>query len=343
MPGSWLRRALVPAVRRLDRSAIAPNLAPTPEEESTRFPQFPWDLRTLIAVFPPDSPFRFLNLNVLLGMTGIPFDRPDRWRGKDPRDAFDLQLCLEGRERFATYKQYHSISQELSYQPKAVQFHLGERLHLAGAWPNYSIRYRQPEIGLELQARFESWPGFHWWAYFPGMYYHYTSFGDCKMEWKWGEQQGKLDLPALHDHGWGKNLLPLRLPLRLFRYEVLRLPAGGFAISLWTEAPGGFEVKSVGLHRPDRGPSRFMDRYSCQVLEWETLANYAGRPCRVPRRWLGRQQDSRGEFRYEAVRSSEPRPVIGNGFLYAFDFQGEWLGSGEKVAGEGYVEQLGNP
>ena len=341
MAGSWLRRVLVPAVRRLDRAGRTPHQDPTPAEASTRFPQFPWDLRTLIAVFPPESPFRFLNLNTLLGMTGVPFDRVERWPG-DPADALDLQFCLEGRTRFAAYKQYHSVSQELSYDPEAVRFQLGERLHFAGAWPSYTIRYEQPEIALELAMQFESWPDFHWWAYFPGVYFHYTSFGDCRFDWKWGGEQGRLTLPALHDHGWGRNLLPLRLPLRVFRYEVLRLPAGGFAISLWTEAPPGLEIKCVGLHRPDRDHSCFMDRYHCQVLEWDTFANYVGRPCRVPRRWIGLQQGANAEFRYEAVRASEPRPVLGDGFLYAFDYQGEGRGCLEgKVAGEGYVEQLG--
>lgn len=342
--GKTWKRALVPLVRWLDRSGVADSSLPSPETEGTRFPFFPWDLRTLIAVFPASAPFRFLNLNVLLGMTGVNFDRPELWAGRNPRDAFDLQFCLEGRECLAQYKQYHSIAQELNYQPGAVSFQLGPRLRFSGAWPHYTIHYHQPELGLELTARFDSWPGFHWWAYFPRLYYHYTSFGDLSLEWKWAGREGNLTVPGLHDHGWGRNVLPLRLPLRLFRYEVLRLPAAGFAISLWTEGPAGLEMKNQAVHRPDRGPVRVLEHYHCQVLEWETFPNYAGEPRRVPRRWRGRQLGPDGEFHYEAVRVSPPRPIIGDGFLYAVDYQGEGKGvAAGPAAGEGYVEQMGSP
>jgi hypothetical protein len=34
--------------------------------------------------------------------------------------------------------------------------------------------------------------------------------------------------------------------------------------------------------------------------------------------------------------------VLGEGFLYGFDYQGKWTGCpGEKIEGRGYVEQLG--
>jgi len=62
----------------------------------------------------------------------------------------------------------------------------------------------------------------------------------------------------------------------------------------------------------------------------------------VPTHRCGTRQGEAGEFRYEAVRSSEPRTVLGEGFLYAFDYQGQWSGRSEgKMEGEGYVEQLG--
>ena len=102
------------------------------------------------------------------------------------------------------------------------------------------------------------------------------------------------------------------------------------------------ELKNIGLIRWDQKRSQFMDRYECKVLEWDIFDNYANIPCRVPRRWIGRQQSNRGEFIYEAEMSTEPRPVLGEGFLYGFDYQGKWNGSSEgKIEGVGYVEQLG--
>ena len=91
----------------LDRSSKAARQRPDPAEDGTRFPEFPWDLRTIILLFPPEAPFRFMNLNLLLGLTGVPFDRIEQLEGLRTEDAFDLQFCLEGRERYATYKRYH--------------------------------------------------------------------------------------------------------------------------------------------------------------------------------------------------------------------------------------------
>jgi len=329
-------------INRLDRSATAQNKRPDPLEECTRFPEFPWDLRTIIIVFPPEAPFKYLNLNTLLGLTGVPFDRKERWKVSDAKDAFDLQFALEAKDKYATYKQYHSIGKELNYRPGDLYIELGERLLFEGNWPKYEIRYRQPEADIELSMQLDSWPDFHWWAYSPQLYCHYTSYCDCRLEWQWGEDSGVIDVPALHDHGWGKNTLPLRLPLRVFRYEVMRLPEDAFAMSLWSEGPGRVELKNVGVIRRDRGESTFMKKYECRVLEWDEFNNYANFPCRVPRRWTGIQSGDNGEFTYEAVRNSEPRAILGEGFLYGFDYEGQLNGVGAgKIEGSGYVEQLG--
>ena len=338
------KKVLVPLIGLLDKSNKVRNKRPTPHEESTRFPKIPWDLRTIIIIFPPDSPFKYLNLNVLLGLTGVPFDQIEKWAGAGPKDAFDLQFALEGRNRFAAYKKYHSIRKELTYKENAVYFKLGRRLFFQGMWPEYRIIYRQPEANLEISMELNSWPQIQWWAYFPGLYWHYTSFCDCHLEWKWHGDSGSMDVIALHDHGWGKTLLPIRTPLKVFRYEVLRLSDGAFGISLWTEGPFGIKLKTVGLLRWDHQPVIFMKRYDCRVLDWEIYENYAGQPCRVPRRWIGRQTGVCGEFQYEAERNSEPRAVLGEGFLYGVNFSGQLSGQGirsGKTEGQGYVEQLG--
>jgi hypothetical protein len=344
MPAFEPRRALVPLLSLLERSTSPPSDRPSHHEETTRHPLFPWDLHTLIIVFPSNAPFRFLNLNTTLGLTGVPLDQPEAWTGSSARDAFDLQFCLEAKHAHASFKRYYSVSRDLDVRADEVWLRLGERFHLEGSWPGYRIQYRQPEIDLELSVELGSWPGLHWWARAPRLYCHYTSFCDCRIEWRWGAEEGELDLPALHDHGWGRNMLPLRTPLKVFRYEVLRLPAGDFAISLWTEGPWGMELRNVGLVRWGRQPPLFMRRYRCEVLEWEEFDNYAGLPCRVPRRWTGTQLGEPGEFHYEALRSSEPRAVFGEGFLYGFDYQGRFEGTGppsQHVEGSGYVEHLG--
>jgi len=305
-----------------------------------------------------------MNLNLLLGSTGAPFDRPERLGPLDAGDAFDLQFCLEGRTRCATYKRYHSIARELSYRPAAVEFLLGERLRFQGSWPTYRIRYRQPEAGLSLTLRLDCWDDFQWWAHAPRLYCHYTSFGGCRMEWSWESESGVVEVPALHDHGWGRNLLPLRAPLRTFCYEVLQLrtatePVDGLAISLATEGPFGIELKKSGVLRWGRGHRQVMDRYERRVLEWETFENHAGTPCRVPRRWLGRLSGSRSSFEYEAQRSTEPRAVLGDGFLFGFDYRGVLRQPAERgledeparsrptaeleLEGEAYAEQMGSP
>ncbi len=339
---SSLRRTVVPIIKGLDRSATALNNRPSPQEEGTRFPAFPWDLRTLIMVFPEGAPFRFLNLNTLLGLTGVPFDQTENWHGSDPGDAFDLQFCLEGKDRHVTYKKYASVERDLVWSPDALHLKLGNRLLLEGGWPSCHIRYSQPEDDLDLTIHLESWPGFQWWFCSPHLYCHYTTFCDARLQWQWKGASGLLEGVALFDHGWGRNLLPLRVPLRVFRYEVMRLPEGASAVSLWTEGPGGLELKNVGLIRPDRQPIRFMKRYECRVLEWDVFENYAGRPCQVPTRWIGTQWGEPGRFRYEAVRRTEPRPILGEGFMYGFEFQGNWTGaSGDRNQGTGYVEHLG--
>jgi len=337
-------KALVPLIRLADRSGKVPNEQPTAEQETTRFPSFSWDLRTIIMVFPEDAPFRFLNLNTTMGLTGVPFDQVKKWDQSDPKDAFDLQVCLEGRVEHAAYKQYHSVARELEYRHGAVWMRLPNRLSFQGEWPEYEIRFQQPERELEVSIYLVSWPGFHWWVCSPFLYSHYTSFCDCRLEWNWRGAQGALDVPALHDHGWGRTLLPLRFPLRVFRYEVLRFAEDRFAISLRTEGPAGLELKNVGLIRKGRAASPLVGSYDCRVLEWETLPNYEGLPCRVPNRWVGMQNNRGGTLVYEAERNTEPRAILGEGFMYGFAYNGTLKQAGlppEKLEGSGYVEHIG--
>ncbi len=340
---SSFQKMLEPLVKRLNGAAKAPSVTPTPEQEGTRFGEFPWDLRTVIAVFPPEAPFRYMHLNLLLGMTGVAYDQIENWEGDDVEDACDLQFCLEGRERSATHKAFYSIAKDVSHEPGAVRTSIGERVSLEGSWPRYTVRYSQPEEDLELTLELDSQPGMHWWAHLPRTYYHYTTFATCRFGWRWGDDAGELVVPVLHDHGWGRNMLPARLPLRVFRYEVLTLPGDGRALSLWTEGPGGVRLVNSGHLRPAHEEvGQRMDDYSCEVLEWETFGDYAGEPRRVPLRWRSTLRGPAGEFTYEARRRTPPRPVIGNGFLYAFDYEGQGSAvPGGPTTGEGYVEQFG--
>ena len=339
---SPLRRALAPALSLLDRRRDQPTVAPTPQEEGTRHPELPWDLRTLIVVFPPGGSWRFLNLNIVCGMTGTPFDQYERWTGP-PRDAFDLQFCLEGEGEGITCKRVHSVADDLRSVPGVVDLQLGERLTFEGQWPCYHVRYHQPEDELDVDVRFESWPQLRWWARAPGQAYsHYTSFGRVAVDWRWKGQEGSVETSGLHDHGFGRNLLPLRLPTSVFRYEVMRLSNEDTAISLWTEQ-AGLDLRSVGHLRRGVEGSHGLESYGCEVLEWTAHEDWMGRPRRVPRRWLGHQQGAEGSFRYEAQRSSEPRAVMGDGFVSGFVFEGQGTGIfPERCEGPAYVEQFGS-
>jgi len=339
---NFFSRALKPLTAVVDRAGKAPHERPDHFQETTRYPDFPWDLRTVIIVFPEDSPFHYLNLNILLGPTGVPFDRPESLKDLSPNDAFDLQFCLQAKDRHVARKKYYSISRDLKYEKDRVFFKLGERLLFEGEWPDYKIKYNQPENNLSIDMEISSQPDFQWWAYARGIYCHYTGFGDAKIDWEWKHRAGSINVPALHDHGWGKNLLPIRLPVKVFRYEVLELPDGGYAISLWTEAPLGFELKNAGVIRLRNQPNIFMKNYQCRILEYDVFENCTKRNCRVPNRWIGKQKDINNEFVYEAVRTTEPMPIIGDGFMYGFEYQGTMKIAQEKaVKGKGYVEQLG--
>ena len=339
--GGPLRRVLAPALSLMDRRRSQPTLTPSAQEEGTRHPELPWDLRTLIVVFPSGAPWRFLNLNIVCGMTGTAFDRRAGWDGP-PRDAFDLQFCLESGAEAVTWKGFFSVGRDLFSTPGKVDLRLGERLTFAGQWPSYAVRYRQPEDDLDLRIRFESWPDLRWWARGPlSMYSHYTSFGDATLSWRWRGEEGEASATGLHDHGFGRTLLPLRLPAAVFRYEVLRLGERDTAISLWTES-GGQDVRSVGhLRLGEQGWA--MPSYGCEVLEWTLHEDHLARPRRVPRRWIGHQRGPDGSLRYAAQRTSEPRPVIGDGFNYSFEFEGQGAGIfPQSCAGPAYVEQFGS-
>jgi hypothetical protein len=333
---------------RLDGGARACAAPPTDREDGIRYPGAAWDLRTIIAVFGPDAPFRFLNLNPTLGLTGLPFDRAPRTRSGDPRDVFDLQLCLEGREGAAIYKRQHAVRGEVAFMPGEVRLSLGDRLRFEGRWPRYEVRFRDAEQDLELDLELEAEGAFQRWASLPRIYSHYTMFGRGRLRWRWRGASGELETTVLHDHGFGVRPPALGDPLRSFRYEVLRLADRGTAIGLWTEGPGGVTLRNAGVVA--RAGELVQTSFACRVEASDAFVDHAGRGRRVPRVWSGRLEADGGTLSYRATRATEPRAVLGDGFLYAFDYEGEatgrlaaaGTGSGTRVIrGEGYAEQMG--
>jgi len=127
------KKALTPLITLFDRSRHAQSERPTLHQEHTRFPQYPWDLRTIIMLFPEEAPFKILNLNMVLGLTGVPFDQVKSVKGRRPKDAFDLQFALFGNQRTASYKKYHSIRQEVWYEKNQTCIKLPGRLLFKGS------------------------------------------------------------------------------------------------------------------------------------------------------------------------------------------------------------------
>jgi hypothetical protein len=333
-----LGRAIARLAGRIDARARGRRSDPSTALDGTRHRAGRWDLRTVIALFPPSCPLRFLNLNVTHGRTGLPFDQRCRTAALADDESFDLQLCLAGRDDAERYKREHRLGVEVRSAPGRVDIALDDRLRFAGCWPSYAIEYRQPEALLALDLALAAWPGLHWWARLGNGYSHYTGFATATVAWRWRERSDRIEVAALHDHGFGRTV-PRRLGalLRLFRYEVLRLPGEGHALAVHAAGPGGVALRSEGVLRPSRGAHGPTVPFTTEVLAWAEHDNAAGRPCRVPRRWVGRLGPRGGELRYEAAIASVPCSVLGDGFLYAFDYTTD---DGATV-GEGYAEQLG--
>ncbi|MDF1562134.1 MAG: hypothetical protein P1V51_03775 [Deltaproteobacteria bacterium] len=335
---------------RVDAWERTPSRAPSPAEDLSPVRVEPgrWDLRTLIAVFGPEAPLRYLNLNFAVGLTGLPFDRPEHLGAVPAGQAFDLQVCLEGRGLHAAHKAYHPrAAYPARRSPGGVE--LPPLLSFEGTWPDYRAELCLPHEALTLELELRSREGLCWWARNPGLYSHYTSFASARLRWRWGREEGALETPLLHDHGWGRNLGVLGRGLQLFRYEVLRLPGDAYLVVLVCDGPGGVHLRRTALHRRLEGPGHRLKLRSFEVLEWETLPNYRGAPRRLPRRWRTRLRDEAGrELILHGALAEEARPLLGDGFLAAQDYQAEGalletLGHTGALEGEGYVEQMGNP
>jgi hypothetical protein len=148
------------------------------------------------------------------------------------------------------------------------------------------VQYRQREAALELDLELDSRPGVQWWVRLPRLYCHYTSFAECRLRWRWGGEQGELTTTALHDHGWGRHALPLRLSPRLFRYEVLRLSDGGHVAVLRTDGPLGVPLRAMGVRRDAGGRMTPLSRLRWQVLDRIACEDHQGRARVAARRWL---------------------------------------------------------
>lgn len=334
----------------LDRSAQKISEYPTSIEDLARFPECDWELRTIIIIFPPSSPFHFLNLNLTQGLTGFPvWDLPSLYGESDPKKGMDIQFALQYKDgETVSYKNY-VFPDRKTEQPNNPLFHYPGRVELSGKWPDYTLKYHQEEAELTVDLKLTTLPYLTWWASSYGhLYHHYTSYAEYKGTITHGEIEESIKGSLLFDHAWGNHFLngwfKQPFPLSLFWYEVLSLKAGEYSIALQLNGTKGIPIRQDGNLRLKANHQNIrLPQQQITIDQWKPCQNILDQRIDYPAAWQTELSDGDNYLSYKAEALNTPAPVMGEGVILGFKYRGKRGSSSQSsksIQGYGYLEYV---
>jgi hypothetical protein len=238
---------------------------------------------------------------------------------------------------------------------------------VTGAWPDYELRFLNPEAEISGELHFHG-ENLIWWADIPGIFTYVACFGRLEGSIRYQQGTQKPDPYQIPDHaetyairgagafehGFARKPFSangLFLPIRL-----LNRVAPGFRPILYhyellignTDHHGGFmQATAFGVKVRNRGGLYLGGRYipidSVRITYHDDpppdrMAAHC--PDREPvtfyRRWTVEARTSEGLLTYTGFREYAPAPVAPNMTYYHFNYAGTY--KGEPIQGRGYGE-----
>ncbi len=304
-------------------------------------PRAAWDGWFAIAIFPPDSPIRWLKAHLFHRACGPGMHPVASFEGMD---AHSEMLLTWAGEKDVQIRQNDIDASALKHAENPLCVELPERFSLRGDHPDYSM-----EFSLSDQARAEfhfqaHWP--IWWSKW-GRLLQYAG-RHCGVDVKFDVDGKPMKLRGM---GVMEHVCGLALPFDItkvspihFHWDVLCFdPAGAPAesaagLSIGRNGKTLVELRAAACF--PGGSARAVRGLRVRYLEIAMKSTDQG-DIAVPLRWEGAMRGRNGLFRYEAGAATPPAALIPGGAMMGFDFEGELTrpdGSTLPLTGVGFNE-----
>jgi hypothetical protein len=306
-------------------------------------PRSAWDGWFAIAIFPGNSPLRWLKAH---------FYNRVCTPGWYPLSL--LEAIGERTEMLVTWASAHEVEVHQHFfegnsvgsqlEPLRVEFE--DSFLLEGTAPHYRMSFTLP--GSEVSARFEfetGWP--IWWAKFGRLLRYVGQHSRASVELVTDDGTFGLEGLGVMEHVAGTAVpfdFPRFVPLN-FHWDVLAFDPGASPFDSAAGLSVGFQGKNfialrAGLQLPGDAPSAMRGLW-VKYLETAVETDADGRDFGVPLRWEGMMRNQKGTFRYEATAATPPAGILPGGAMLGFDFVGRWVAGGSKarlLTGTGFSE-----
>jgi len=230
-----------------------------------------------------------------------------------------------------------------------------------GSWPDYELRFSNPQGGLEIDLRFHG-DSIEWWADIPHVFTYFAAFGTfdgrvtCRgFASQRDESEGVTHADRLairgvggFEHGFARkpfNFDGIWLPVRALKAVFPRFKPIRYHYELFVggdECRGGFMcARGFGIDFRNRGgvflngayrPIRNVKIRYLERLEPDPVASD------IYRRWEVRAMTDDGVFAYVATLEMPPARITRQMMYYGYSFEGSY--QGRAISGRGYGEYL---
>lgn len=314
-----------------------------PEHLVPRAPRSSWDGWFAIAIFPDDSPVRWLKAHLFRRACRPGWHPLAAIEGLDERS--EMLIAWAGAEGVEVLERgVEGETPEASSSPLRVS--LEGRFLLEGTAPRYSMAFSMP--GGQAGARFSfeaGWP--IWWSRFGRALGYVGQHCATSVSLDHEASEKKLEGFGVMEHVCGISLpfdFTRLLPFH-YHWDVLAFhtPGSPFdsAAGLSIGRRGETILRLKAAARLPGGRPEAMRGLSVRYLELSRTKNSHGAEIVVPVRWEGAMRGREGEFRYTAGSSTPVAPILPGGGMLGFDFEGEWVSpvtGVEAWRGTGFTE-----
>jgi len=240
---------------------------------------------------------------------------------------------------------------------------------IRGAWPDYHVKFLNPEAGISCSATFRA-ENVVWWADVSGVFTYFAIFGQFEGQIKYALGTKKTDPHKIEgaeevypvsgagclEHGFARKLFAadrLFLPVRLLNRVVPSYRPIRYHYELFIgdgEHRGGFmQASAFGINVRDRGglfwEGRYIPIHSIRIRysddpQPDLVAAHCpnGAPVVFYRRWFIRAETAEGPLEYAGTREWPPAAIATNMTFYNFSYEGSF--KTQSIRGRGYGEYV---
>ncbi|WP_405138721.1 DUF6670 family protein [Nocardia sp. NBC_01388] len=314
----------------------------TPFDPATAFhPPRGWHSTVHYGLMLPNlpAPLNFIDVIAVIGQPRITLWNNHHLVETSAADTASL-LIGTGVEFPGQFRGYR-VGRDLELAPDSSLVRFGDDLRIEGAYPNFTVTYRNPAFDLDLRVRATDKIS-HFVKLRGGLYDHWSLL--CQYEGVVTYQGETLEISGLNTLEYARGA-HIKLPFTFFTYHIINIDDTTQVLMVEVLGPLGLAVqRSVYVRSLTDHGGTYENNFRFEVRRLEPAARRTpnGLSMHLAAEFDWSVDDEGGTELIEIHGTTNDDYVFGMAGGYAGSYRYTGRFRGEPVSGTGYIEYIGN-